>query len=282
MSIQWPLVLFTLLTGLGAGTFGWVALSEWWGQAERARQPAAITALVALIAAGVASVFHLGHPERIFNALGHFGSGIFFEMLLVGLTGLAALVYIVMLRSQSPAGARKAVATVGLLTGIAVSVAVGASYVLPSRPAWYTVLLPLLYLSSAGVLGSFSMYFWAALRREAAGTVAGLDRITLVALVVEAVLLLAYVVYLAAAPFQHDSRSLARLVAGDLAPIFWLGTVAIGLLVPAYLAYRYLAAKAQGLSPLLVSTLGLISVLVGGVALRAPLYLLGTSIEQFF
>ncbi len=282
MNIQWPLVVFTLLTGLGAGTFALVALSEWWGQGARARMPAAITALVALVAAGVASVFHLGHPERIFNALGHFGSGIFFEMLLIGLTGLAALIYIVMLRSGTAAAGRKAVATVGLLTAIAVSVAVGASYVLPSRPAWYTVLLPLLYLASAGVLGCFSLYFWAALRKEEDGTMVSMDRFTLIALAVEAVLLLAYLVYLAAAPFQHDSRSVMRLLAGDLALTFWLGTVLLGLLLPALLAYRFLAAKTGTLSPRLVATLGLLSVLVGGIALRAPLYQLGTSIEQFF
>lgn len=280
MSIQWPLVLFTLLTGLGAGTFGLVALSEWWGKGERARMPAAITALVALVAAGVASIFHLGHPERIFNALGHFGSGIFFEMLLVGLTGLAALIYIVMLRSNSPVQARKVVATIGLLTAIAVSVVVGASYVLPSRPAWYTVLLPLLYLASAGVLGCFSLYFWAAVRKEADGTVLSVDRATLVAVAIEALLLLAYVVYLAAAPFQNPTRSVARLLVGDLAPIFWIGIVLIGLLVPAYLALRFLAAK--GLSARTVAVLGLISAIVGGIALRVPLYLLGTSIEQFF
>jgi len=282
MEIQWPLVFFTLLAGLGAGTFAMVAISEWWGKAERARLPGAVTVLVALAAAGVASVLHLGHPERIFNALGHVGSGIFFEMLLIGLTGLAAVAYILALRAGSSAATRKGIATVGLVLAAMLAFIVGYSYVLPSRPAWNTLLLPLLFIASAAVLGCFCFYLWAALRGADEGTIAGLNRATLIALAAQAVLLIAFLVHLAASPFPNPTRSPLRLLAGDLALVFWVGLVLIGLLVPGLLAMRSRTGKASGLAPVVAAALGLICVVVGGIALRAPMYVLGTSIEQFF
>jgi anaerobic dimethyl sulfoxide reductase subunit C (anchor subunit) len=282
MDIQWPLVFFTLLTGLGAGTFAVVAAGEWRGKSERTRMPGAITALVALFAGGVASTFHLGHLERIFNALGHFGSGIMLEMLLVGLTGLAALVYIVMLRTGYSAQIRKIVAAIGLVFAVITSFAVGYSYVLPARPAWNTLLLPLVYLASAVVLGCFTMYVWTVLRKEDAPTLMTMNRATLIALAVQAFLILAYVVYLAAAPFQNPTRSVTRILIGDLAPVFWIGLVLIGILVPFFLTIQFLTTKKPSFSPMQAAVAGLICVIVGGLAFRAPMYLLGSSIEQFF
>ena len=48
MEIQWPLVLFTLLTGLGVGAFSCVAVIEWLGIGEVVMLPGTITALVAM------------------------------------------------------------------------------------------------------------------------------------------------------------------------------------------------------------------------------------------
>jgi len=281
MDIQWPLVFFTLLTGLGAGTFMVVAVGEWTGKLEKTRMPGAITAFVALLAGGVASIFHLGHLERIFNALGHFGSGITQEMLMVGLTGLAALVYIVMLRTGYSAQVRKIVAGIGLVLGVIMACAVGYSYVLPARPAWNTLLLPLLYLASAVVMGSFVIYLWTVLRKEDAA-LKTIDRATMIALAVQTVLILTYLLYIASAPFQNPNRSVTRLLIGDLAPVFWLGLVLIGLLIPLFLTFRILTAQKPSFSPMLVAVVGLICVVVGAIAFRAPMYLLGSSIEQFF
>ncbi len=281
MDIQWPLVFFTLLIGLGTGTFAFVAVSEWWGKAQRARVPAVITTLVALAAGGVASVLHLGHPERIFNALGHPSSGIFIEMLLVGLTGLAAIAYLIAMRAGSSAAVRKLIATVGAVLAAILSFAVGHSYVLASRPAWDTLLLPIMYVASAATLGCFCFYFWAAIRKEDAPTLNRLNLVALIAVAVQGVLLLAFLVHLGASPHQAPSRSVARLLSGDLAPVFWLGLVLLGLVLPALLTMRFWAKNIKVLTPLVVALIGLLCVILGGIAFRAPMYLIGTSIEQF-
>jgi len=281
MSIQWPLVFYTLLTGLGVGAFAFVAITEWLGKAERTRLPGAITALVAMVAGGVASVFHLGHPERIFNVLGNLSSGIAQEMILMGLTGLAVLVYIIVTRMGYSVQVRKIVATIGLVLAVILAIVLGQNYVLPARPAWNTWLLPLLYLTSAAVLGLFTMYIWTVVREKEAPVVMAVNKAALIAVIVEAVVIVGYVAYLAVAPHAHPLRSPVRLVSGDLAPAFWGGVVLLGLLIPLGLTAWFLTAKKKVLSSLTIAAVGLVCVLVGGLAARALLYILGSSIEQF-
>lgn len=280
MEIQWPLVFFTLLTALGVGAFAFVAITEWLGKAERTRMPGAITALVAMVAGGIASAFHLGHIERIFNVLGQLSSGISQEMILTGLTGLAILVYIVMVWRGSSVGARKTVVIIGLVLAVILSIRMGASYVLPARPAWNTFLLPLIYVASAAVLGLFSVYIWAGKEEET--TVMGMNKATLIALAVQAVVVMGYVIFLAVAPHPDPLRSPVRLLAGDMSVTFWLGVVLIGLAIPLWLtAWLQKTAKKKVLTPFTVATVGLGCALAGGVAWRAIMYILGSSIEQF-
>jgi len=84
MEIQWSLVLFTALTGMGGCMFACVAVDEFLGRAKAAAFPAAVAALVIAVVGGLASVTHLSHPSRIMGALSHPTSGIFTEALLVG------------------------------------------------------------------------------------------------------------------------------------------------------------------------------------------------------
>ncbi len=280
MEIQWPLVFYFLLTCLGAGAFAFVGVTEWLGKAERTRMPASITALVAMAAGGIASAFHLGHVERIVNVLGNLNSGISQDMILTALAGLAILVYIAMMWRGSSVGARKTVAVVGLVLTLVLVIRMGSSYVLPARPAWNTFLLPLLYVASAAVLGLFTVYVWAA-RKEEKATVTGVNKATLIALAIQALVVIGYVIFLAAAPYQDPSRSAIRLLAGDLALAFWLGVVVIGLAVPLALTMRVQTAKEKAGKVLSIAALGLGCVLVGGVVLRGIIYILGTSIEQF-
>ena len=281
MEIQWPLVFYSLLTGLGAGAFAFVAVTELLGKVERLRMPGALTALAAIAAGGIASAFHLGHVERVFNVLTNLSSGIALELILTGLTGLAVLAYIVTVRLGYSARAKKSIAAIGLVLAVVLAFAIGASYVLPGRPAWNTWLLPILYLASAAVLGLFTMYIWTVVLKESEATAPVVNRATLIALVVQAAVVAAYVAYLAMAPFPNPSRSADRLLSGDLAAVFWGGLVVVGLVIPLGLTVWFLAAKRRAVPSLAVAVVGLACVLGGGVAIRALMYILGSSIEQF-
>lgn len=265
MSIEWALVFFTLFAGLSAGTFVGVASSEWSGAFGEARRRGAWLALIALVVSGLSSVLHLGHPERIFGALGHPTSGIFLEALLMGLFGLALIAYLVALRREASDGIRKCIATAGSIPAALLAFAVGYTYVMPSRPAWDTLILPLLYMASAAVMGVF-MHGVLGARRQTTG---------LATLAVQAALTVGYLVHLAIAPHPDATRSLSRVLAGDLAPLFWIGLVLVGIVAPAALIVRRTAS-------LRVAGLGFVCILVGGIAFRALMFLLGSGVRSFF
>ena len=149
MTIQWSLVLFTALTGIGGWTFVCVAADEFLGRAKAAAFPAAVVAFALSAVGGLASVTHLSHPDRIMGALGHPTSGIFTEAVLVGCVCVFVAIYLVMLKRGASDGARKAVAVIGAVFGVLISFMAGESYLMSSRPNWDTQLLPLGYMLTA-------------------------------------------------------------------------------------------------------------------------------------
>jgi DMSO reductase anchor subunit len=281
MSIEWALVFFTLFVGLGVGTFAGVAATEWWGKSQKVREQGAIVALVAIAVGGFSSVLHLGHPERIFGAFGHPTSGIFVESTLLGLFGLGILAYIVALRRNASDQTSKMIATISTVPGIMLSFGVGDTYVLSSRPAWDTLVLPVLYMVSAVVMGCFSLSVLVESIKDT-DTAARAKRTALVALGIQAVLIVAYLIHMAIAPYPEASRSATRVLAGNLAPLFWIGMVFIGLLIPVALIMRIPAKKKENLSPLATAKLGLLCVLVAGVAFRVLMFSVGSGVRHFF
>lgn len=149
MEIQWSLVLFTALTGMGGCMFACVAADEFLGRAKAAAFPAAVAALVVAVVGGLASVTHLSHPGRIMGALSHPTSGIFTEALLVGCLCVCVAVYLVLVKRGAGASARKAIAVIGAVFGVLLSFMAGESYLMEARPNWCSQLLPLGYLLTA-------------------------------------------------------------------------------------------------------------------------------------
>lgn len=276
MGNEWALVFFTTFVCLGAGTFVAVGTSEWWEGSLQLRQHGAIAALVALATGGFSSVLHLGHPGRIFGALGHPTSGIFMESLTIGLTGLCVIAYLVALLRGAQPRVRKSITVVGALLAAALAFAVGDTYVMSSRPAWDTLTLPLVYLASAGVFGCLSLR--ALVAGRAGDAPPWVKFATLVALGIQALLLVAYLAAVAVAPYPQADRAVLRVLAGDLAPQFWLGVVLLGLLVPLVLALRKRAVP----SPLTLALGGLLCTFTGAVAFRSLMFRLGSSVWHFF
>ena len=277
MSIEWSLVFFTLFTGLAAGVFTGIAVSEWTGGAvKQIRFPGAVLTLAALIIGGGSSVLHLGHPERIFGALEQPGSGIFMEALFIGLFGLIVIFYLLALRRGASELVCRLLATFGMIPAVLLAFAVGYTYMMPSRPAWDTLILPFLYLASAAVMGCFCI---AALLsgREEHPPASALGTISAVFLGFQMGLTVVYLGHLTAVPYPDASRSVTRILAGDLAPLFWIGIVLLGFLVPAFILLR---AKKSG-SPAM-ARYGLMCVLVAGIAFRAMMFSLGSAVRNFF
>jgi len=274
MSIEWSLVFFTLFVGLAAGVFAGIAISEWTGGAvKQIRFPGAVLALASLVIGGVSSVLHLGHPERIFGALEKPGSGIFMEALLIGVFGLLVVFYLLALRRGASEFVCKMLATLGAIPAVWLAFAVGQTYMMPSRPAWDIGVLPVLYLSSAAVMGCFCIASLLSGRKEYTNT----SSTSVAFLGFQTGLTIGYLLSLSSASYPDASRSAARVLVGDLAPLFWIGVVLLGILIPLIIITR--AAKSKSLAN---ARYGLMCVLLGGIAFRAMMFSLGSAVRNFF
>ena len=100
MDIQWPLVLFSLIAGTGGSLFAFVGLSQLIGGKEKTRSIATVCALVLIVIGGCLSMLHLASPQNAFAALTNIFSfsGISVELMLLGLTFVAALAYIIVVK----------------------------------------------------------------------------------------------------------------------------------------------------------------------------------------
>lgn len=280
MDSEFSLVFFTSFVDLGCGLFIALAINEWYSFSETVKQRGAIATLVALALGGFSSVLHLGHPERIFGALGHPTSGIFIESSMIGITGICVIAYLYALQRNASKQALKTITLVGAITAAILAFAVGDSYVMGARPAWDTLTLPFVYLSSALLMGALA--YAALLVEPNALMIQKMKRLVQALVVVQAIAIIAYLVALSSAPYSDASRSASSVLFGGFAMLFWVGIVIIGLVVPFGLVYSQ--SKNDGTVALSNApfALGLMCAFVGAAVYRIIMFNLGTTVWQFF
>lgn len=288
MEAQWPLLVFSVLLGITSGSFIFLAVGELTGRFKEIRFTGALIALVCLAVGGCVSVLHMGHPERALHLLGNLGSGLSKELFAVAVMGIVAIVYLVLARKDYP-GASKVFGVIGGVVGIVLSPIAGASYLIAARPAWDSIALPLMYLGAGLALGFTLMAALVLLKGKASEEGGFALKLALAGVVIMAVTTVAYVIWIAIAPYQDPSRSIERLISGDLALMFWAGVVVVGIVVPVALTVLACikATKGKGGSgianPKSLSTYLFISfacTAVGAVVIRMIMYAVGTSVEQ--
>lgn len=297
MEVQWPLLIFSVLLGMGSGVLVFLGVGELKGAFSRVRFPLAVTALVLLAAGGIASTFHLGHIDRAFHILGNMESGLSRELFAVAFAGIVTLVYAVLARKDYPT-ASKVLGVLALIAGIVLPLTAGASFMMPARPAWDTFTLPIMYLGTGLGMGATLAAAVVCTRGDADD--AGLAvKLALAGVACSVVAVVAYVAAVAAAPFAHESRSIDRLLSGSLAVEFWAGVALVGIVVPAVLALLAarrgqsgpVAAAAEGAAEGTAEAAGLklaagylwaalACLIVGSVVLRTIMYAVATSVES--
>ncbi len=176
---------------------------------------------------------------------------------------------------------RKLYAVAGSFMGFFVAGYTGVLLNLTARPLWQATdpLLGMLFIVSAGSTGAAAIALamvaiptgsqaspaGTRARQQVAGApyaqLEGYDRL---AMIVEVVLIA--VVVIVAGPFG------APLISGAVAPLFWVGVVVLGLLVPLGLN---LYASRRGQAPLSLAVLAALLVLLGGAFLRISLVAAG-------
>ncbi len=306
MAVQWPLLIFSILLGASSGIMVFLGVGELKGTFKKVRFPLALAALILLVVGGCASAFHLGNIDRAFHILGNLNSGLSRELFGVGFAFIVLLVYTVLARKDY-SGASKVLGVLALIAGIALPLIAGASYMMPARPIWNSATLPLMYLGTGLGLGLVIAAAVACMKGDQKDSGFAL-KLALTGVAVSIATVIFFVIWMAMAPYPNASRSIDRLISGDLALEFWLGTVGFGMVLPAILvalsmksaanpkptsgatvavagaeggnagAASATAAGAKQAAGLLWATL--ICLLIGNVAIRIIMYAMATSVES--
>ncbi|MGN0077662.1 MAG: DmsC/YnfH family molybdoenzyme membrane anchor subunit [Coriobacteriales bacterium] len=150
MEIQWSLVLFTAISGIGACSFAAACLQALLGKGDMPGRLECAVSFCLVAIGGCISVTHIiHHLDRIVAALSHPTSGIFIEALLTGIMCLIIAVFFVMLAKGVEGTPLKVVAVLGIAAALVYAFECGNSYNMGSRPAWTTYTLPLGYCLTA-------------------------------------------------------------------------------------------------------------------------------------
>lgn len=157
IDIQWPLVLFGILCGMGGTLACSIGVAELMGRARQARFVASIVSLALMVVGGLAVVAHLSMPLNAFYAVAHVFSfsGISVELIMLVITFAVMLVYAILLKRDVAPGAFKVLAVLAIVSGLVLAFVCGHGYVIQSREYWDTELLPLAYMGTVLPAGAF-------------------------------------------------------------------------------------------------------------------------------
>ncbi|MDR1422857.1 MAG: hypothetical protein LBI64_08365 [Coriobacteriales bacterium] len=292
MEIQWQLIVFTLLICLGSGTFAITGLLAALGKGEEIRLPALAVSLVSMLIGGIASLFHVQHWERMFNGFGHLTSGITQEIIGLALVVVAIAVYFVVSRKGA---APRWAGWMAMAVSLLMIVAMAHSYIMPSRPLWDNVLLYVYYLANFVMFGGLAVILLYGIKGKDSPFAC---KITLVGGALQLVAAIGYAVLIPSlankfsiVDFYFDPNNPTKemmdpnaifsgFLSGEGLLLFWGGALALGVVIPLVLAF--LAQKKSGTTLIGFAGVGAVSALVGGVAFRVVLYVLGFSLFVFY
>ncbi len=260
--------------GMGAWTFVFAVLAAGRDDASRKAKLAGVAVAFVAVALGalILAVDARGgllNPLRYFNLLGNFGSVMTWGVVLISLFLVGAFVcgVLLVLKRNVPRALEVVTAVLGvgvsLYTGVLLSTA-------PAFPLWNLAVLPVAFVVSAAYTG-YAAYALAARFTLPSGTAlpAWTGKVALVLPVLEVVALVALLVVVSAttgsaAPFA--TQSVANLLTGSNAVVFWGGVVAVGLMAPFALAL--VRTRKGEAAPGWFGVAEAVCILVGGFAFR--------------
>jgi formate-dependent nitrite reductase membrane component NrfD len=216
------------------------------------------------LAMGISYLIHLGQPSQSWRMFmkprtSWISRGFIFIMLFIGLT------FITLILAEWFPDAKSALITFKVLAGIfafAQSIYTGfaVSYVSAIK-LWNSAILPILFVI-CGFSGGLAILMGISLGGSEAQitTIENMTRITLIAF---AVIL---IVYLWNTTYSNVAArdAVARLLGGNIAAIFWIGVVVLGVIIPIVISIVSYYIEAS--SALLLTAV--VTEIIGGLSLR--------------
>lgn len=260
--------------GLGAWTFIFTVLSAGRDEARRKAKLVGVVAAFALVALGalILAVDARGgllNPLRYFNLLGNLGSVMAWGVILISLFLAGSFACAVLLLTKRNVPRALEVVTAALAVGVSLYTGVLLS-TSPAFPLWNIAVLPAAFVVSAAYTG-YAAYAlvarFAAPKDDALPTWVGRAAIALP--VLEAVALAALVAVVSGTQgsgAEAAAASVANLLGGSCALVFWGGTVAVGIVAP--LALAIVRSRRGVEAPAWMGVAEWACILVGGFAFR--------------
>ena len=275
-SPHWPFLIdvYFFLGGLAGGAFVFATAAQILNP-RRYRDVVRVgyyLALAALIPCPLILIVDLGVPSRFLNMLMRFNVDSPMSMgawALLGFSacaGLAALFTLLEdLRARNFTGAKRLVGVIGSAFGFFLAAYPGVLLGATARPLWIEGhALGALFLAVGASTGAAAMALILALMgRRAAEQVASVRLMTVVALVIQLLALVAFVGSVQASGSVAATSALRLLTAGQFAMLFWGGAIVLGSVLPLILGLVDLRRRSFGLTAL-TSLL----VLVGGFLVK--------------
>jgi formate-dependent nitrite reductase membrane component NrfD len=260
---DWHLLIvwYFFVGGIAGGAYFTAAIADNFGTV-RDRSVVRIGYTLALLLIGLCGILlilDLGTPSRFLNMLGHFK---FWDPMsigawMLGVFGAFAFVSAALawFGGEGTAALRRKVSLVGTIFGFFLASYTGVLLSATALPFWSEArLMGALFLASGASTGMAAISLLLFLSGEAAGEgFRKVKRADRYAMIFELIVLAAFLALLGSAA--------APLTSGSLAPLFWGGLVAAGLVLPLVLDIAGHRVKALG-------GLAAVLVLVGGFLLR--------------
>jgi anaerobic dimethyl sulfoxide reductase subunit C (anchor subunit) len=292
---EWPLVVFTLLSQMAVGAFLIVWITHLMARQQASDVEVRRLCNAALVGVGpvmvlglLVSLFHLGSPTNAWRAISNLGSSWLSREILFALA-FFIMWFICAYLQWRGVGTERLRGTWAGVTGLVGLLAIFSSamiYLVPTRPAWNSLATPILFFSSAFLLGAlaagtvFAVYFLVRAKDSETQTALvriGLKNASIVAMaviVIQAVILVFQGVYLAGG--ATEAQASGQLLLSTYGVWFWLRVI-LGIVagfVLAWLGWRTLSRAEKGVPAVVTSLIfaAFACVLVGEVVGRILFY----------
>ena len=231
-----PIAWYLFLAGLGAGAYITSAFLRWrhpeaHGMRRAGHVIAPIVVAVGLVLLMVDAEAGLHNPLRFALLLSNFGSVMTWGVVFLSVFMVIALATAVLdfMKKKVPGWLELA----GALTALCVAAYTGALLgVCQTYPLWNNALLPVLFTVSALSAGAASVLLVAVVRHADEFNKAGVLKKFHFCLPVIELVLIAALMFITCTNSTAGWNSVMSLLVGGYAPLFWIGLVLIGLVLP--------------------------------------------------
>lgn len=270
--IQWPLVLFSLLAGIGGCTFIFVGVATALGKSTAVTLPIVIVSLMLVCVGGLCSIAHLATPKNAIWAVTHLlsFSGISMELIMLGITTGLMCVYAAVAFFVGVGTVLTVIGTLGALAGLGLAFFTGHGYLISSKPTWNTKKLPLAYTGTALSGGGFVYLLVCAFLLNESGVISVLTVANLVCAVLSAITVMMYM--------SHIGQE-RRAKAGN---IYSVGILLCSVAIPLICAAALVLTSSGSILYATFALAGCASTFIGGAALRMIMWIVGAGFLAFF